>query len=94
MRGKRKGRVISADWYDGAEGLLHPRVPTLCIALEGGTVQIGRGVDDTIPVLIDAHMTIRQVGGYRTHRTHCLLNASSFIYYDGATATEYICVMF
>lgn len=50
------------DWYDGAEGLLHPRVPTLCIALEGGTVQIGRGVDDPSPVIINAHMTIRQVG--------------------------------
>lgn len=56
-----KGRVISLDWYDGAEGLMHPQVPTLCLALEGGTVQTSRGVDDANPIVINAHMTIRQV---------------------------------
>lgn len=55
-----KGRVISVDWYDGAEGLLHPGVPTLCVALEGGTVQMSRGVEDPTPVVISAHMIIRQ----------------------------------
>ena len=60
-RGKGKGRVISLDWYDGAEGLLHPQVPTLCLALEGGTVQTSRGVEDSAPITINTHMTIRQV---------------------------------
>ncbi|CAM9261361.1 unnamed protein product, partial [Hapterophycus canaliculatus] len=56
-----KGRVIFVDWYDGAEGLLHPQVPTLCIALEGGCVQLSRGVDDdAAPLVMNAHMTIRQ----------------------------------
>ncbi|CAM9229531.1 unnamed protein product [Laminaria digitata] len=60
-RGKKgKGRVISLDWYDGAEGLLHPQVPTLCLALEGGTVQTSRGVEDAAPVVTNTHMTIRQ----------------------------------
>lgn len=57
-----KGRVIFIDWYDGAEGLLHPQVPTLCIALDGGFVQLSRGVDDdAAPLVMNAHMTIRQV---------------------------------
>lgn len=60
-RAKGKGRVISLDWYDGAEGLLHPQVPTLCLALEGGTVQTSRGVEDVAPIVINTHMTIRQV---------------------------------
>lgn len=60
-RGKGKGRVISLDWYDGAEGLLHPQVPTLCLALEGGIVQTSRGVEDVVPIVINTHMTIRQV---------------------------------
>lgn len=61
-RGKGKGRVIFVDWYDGAEGLLHPQVPTLCIALDGGFVQLSRGVDDTSTrLVINANMTIRQV---------------------------------
>lgn len=56
-----KGRVIFVDWYDGAEGLMHPKVPTLCIALEGGFVQLSQGVDDDAPPLVvNAHMTIRQ----------------------------------
>ena len=56
-----KGRVIFVDWYDGAEGLMHPQVPTLCIALEGGFVQLSQGVDDDAPPLVvNAHMTIRQ----------------------------------
>ncbi|CAN0571221.1 unnamed protein product [Ectocarpus sp. 12 AP-2014] len=55
------GRVIFVDWYDGAEGLLHPQVPTLCIALDGGFVQLTRGVDDnSAPLVVDAHMKIRQ----------------------------------
>lgn len=57
-----KGRVIFVDWYDGAEGLMHPQVPTLCIALDGGFVQLSRGVDDdAAPLVMNAHMTIRQV---------------------------------
>ncbi|CAM9614606.1 unnamed protein product, partial [Ectocarpus sp. 12 AP-2014] len=57
----KKGRVIFVDWYDGAEGLLHPQVPTLCIALDGGFVQLSRGVDDnSAPLVVDAHMIIRQ----------------------------------
>ncbi|CAB1118236.1 unnamed protein product [Ectocarpus sp. CCAP 1310/34] len=57
----KKGRVIFVDWYDGAEGLLHPQVPTLCIALDGGFVQLSRGVDDNAaPLVVDAHMRIRQ----------------------------------
>lgn len=59
-RGGKKGRVIFVDWYDGAEGLLHPQVPTLCIALDGGFVQLSRGVDDGTPLVVNAHMTIRQ----------------------------------
>lgn len=56
-----KGRVVFVDWYDGAEGLLHPQVPTLCIALDGGFVQLSRGVDDdAAPLVVNAHMTIRQ----------------------------------
>ena len=59
--GGGKGRVIFVDWYDGAEGLLHPQVPTLCIALDGGFVQLSRGVDDDAnPLVVNAHMTIRQ----------------------------------
>ena len=60
-KGRSKGQVVSVDWYDGAEGLIHPRVPTLCIALEGGTVQLCRGTDDTAPAVVDASLTIRQV---------------------------------
>lgn len=60
-KGEGKGRVIFVDWYDGAEGLLHPQVPTLCIALDGGFVQLSRGVDDAAaPLVVNAHMTIRQ----------------------------------
>lgn len=56
-----KGRVIFVDWYDGAEGLMHPQVPTLCIALEGGFVQLSQGVDDgSPPLVVNARMTIRQ----------------------------------
>lgn len=62
--GGGKGRVIFVDWYDGAEGLLNPQVPTLCIALDGGFVQLSRGVDDDAnPLVVNAHMTIRQVSG-------------------------------
>lgn len=57
---RRKGRVISVDWYDGAEGLLHQQVPTLCLALEGGTVQMSRGIDDPDPVVVNANMGVRQ----------------------------------
>lgn len=60
------GRVVSVDWYDGAEGLLHPRVPTLCVALEGGTVQLSRGTDaeaGAMPIVVDAGLTIRQARG-------------------------------
>lgn len=61
-RRRGKGRVIFVDWYDGAEGLLHPKVPTLCIALDGGFVQLSRGVDDdSAPLVVNANMTIRQV---------------------------------
>lgn len=65
--GKGKGKVISVDWYDGAEGLLHQRVPTLCVALEGGTVQMSRGVDDPDPVVVNSHMVIRQARKKRLH---------------------------
>lgn len=61
--GKGRGRVVSVDWYDGAEGLLHPRVPTLCIALDSGVVQLSRGTDDPAPVVINTHMTIKQARG-------------------------------
>lgn len=54
--------VVSVEWYDGAEGLLHQRVPTLCIALEGGTIQLSRGVDDPELIVVNCHMEIRQVG--------------------------------
>lgn len=76
-RGKGKGRVISLDWYDGAEGLLHPQVPTLCLALEGGTVQTSRGVEDAAPIVINTHMTIRQVrrGRVRMRFVYALLTA-------------------
>ncbi|CAN0039173.1 unnamed protein product, partial [Ectocarpus sp. 13 AM-2016] len=61
----KKGRVIFVDWYDGAEGLLHPQVPTLCIALDGGFVQLSRGVDDNAaPLVVDAHMIIRQASAW------------------------------
>ena len=58
---KAKGMVVSIEWYDGAEGLLHQRVPTLCIALAGGTIQLSRGVDDLDPIVVHCHMEIRQV---------------------------------
>lgn len=62
-----KGRVVFVDWYDGAEGLLHPQVPTLCIALDGGFVQLSRGVDDDVnPLVVNAHMTIRQASKKQT----------------------------
>lgn len=53
--------MVSIEWYDGAEGLLHQRVPTLCIALAGGTIQLSRGVDDPDPTVVNCHMEIRQV---------------------------------
>lgn len=59
-----RGRVVSIDWYDGAEGMLHPQMPTLCIAFERGTVQMSRGVDDANPNVISTHMMIRQVRNY------------------------------
>eukprot|EP00904_Undaria_pinnatifida_P002695 jgi/Undpi1/12426/HiC_scaffold_5.g02098.m1 len=71
-----KGRVISLDWYDGAEGLMHPQVPTLCLALEGGTVQTSRGVDDANPIVINAHMTIRQAR-WNTNGTVLALSGSA-----------------
>ncbi|CAM9127009.1 unnamed protein product, partial [Sphacelaria rigidula] len=57
---KPRGMVVSMEWYDGAEGLLHQRVPTLCIALAGGTIQLSRGVDDLDPIVVNCHMEIRQ----------------------------------
>lgn len=57
---KGGGKVTSVDWYDETEGLLHPRVPTLCIALDGGIIQMSRGVEDPAPIVINTHMTIRK----------------------------------
>lgn len=69
-RGRGKGRVIFVDWYDGAEGLLHPQVPTLCIALDGGFVQLSRGVDDdSAPLVVNANMSIRQVQHKRINKS-------------------------
>lgn len=58
---KPEGMVISVEWYDGVEGLLHQRVPTLCVALEGGIIQLSRGVDDSESIVVNCHMEIRQV---------------------------------
>ncbi|CAM9187816.1 unnamed protein product [Chrysoparadoxa australica] len=49
--------IAGLDWYDGAEGFLHQDVPTLCVAMSTGHVQIMKGIDDCNPVLLDAKLS-------------------------------------
>lgn len=95
--GAERGRVIAVHWYDGAEGLIHQRVPTLCLAFDSGIVQLSRGVDDPDPVVVDAHMAIRKVSYMGSRWYHCSKGRTSerrvdvlvqFFFNDSITALQ------
>ncbi|CAM9695471.1 unnamed protein product, partial [Phaeothamnion confervicola] len=67
--GDAPAAVVAMDWYDGAEGLLHPDVPTLCVVLSDGRMQLSRGADDARPIVLDPCMRIR----------HCRWNTNGTI---------------
>jgi WD repeat-containing protein 35 len=52
--------IIGIHWYDGAEGHLDVKAPTLAIAFENGAVQVTRGEQDDNSVLIDTGMKLTQ----------------------------------
>jgi WD repeat-containing protein 35 len=52
--------IIGIHWYDGAEGHLDVKAPTLAIAFENGAVQVTRGEQDDNSVLIDTGMKLSQ----------------------------------
>jgi WD repeat-containing protein 35 len=53
-------KLLSVEWYDGAEGYIYPDVPCLAIAFVNGRVQIMREADDPKPVLLDSGLRLTQ----------------------------------
>lgn len=49
-------RVVSMEWYDGAEGYVLPNCQSLAIAFANGRVQLMRDAHDDAPVCIDTSL--------------------------------------
>lgn len=53
--------IVGIHWYDGSEGYLDPKAPSLALAFSTGKVQLTRGTLDTEPIIIDTGMEVRRV---------------------------------
>ncbi|KAJ9582947.1 hypothetical protein L9F63_022708, partial [Diploptera punctata] len=50
-------QVVGMHWYDGKQGYVEHDCPVLAICYQNGCMQIMRGENDDIPILIDMNMT-------------------------------------
>ncbi|XP_063218863.1 WD repeat-containing protein 35 isoform X3 [Bacillus rossius redtenbacheri] len=50
--------VVGLHWYDGHHGFVEEDCPVLAVCFENGSMQLMRGENDDVPVLIDTGMTV------------------------------------